>query len=387
MPQHDMTALRASEEIDSPLRSMTTPNPRICCIPVSWPSGFGELARLLTLTHAACQRWPDLRVHVVVNRNLPAAALARIPAAFDLTLLDTSPTLDDRGVTAALDRCRPDVVLFDNAGTGRQCRHAKRLGAATVFLSTRPATRRRGLALDWIPWLDEHWLIAPAPLDDALTVWQRFKLTLAPRTVVRRLQSIYLPSVAARRSRLQRAIGCAKRPYVCFAPGGGGGRIAGATAVSVFAAAARAIAERTGIRCVLLQGPLYDGPSVSGPRLAVCAATHEQTVDLIEAAQLVVLGASSTLFQALAQGKVCVATAAGGAEQLLRARAWAARSIVWAAEPTPDSIAASACHLLENRRDFEATRRRVAELGVTNDLARALTALRGLLDSAPGAQC
>ena len=201
--------------------------------------------------------------------------------------------------------------------------------------------------------------------------------------VVRRLQSIYLPSVAARRTRLQRAISCAQRPYVCLVPGGGGGRIAGATAVSVSPLRRRPLPSgRHPVRAP--QGPLRPTvPPSAGLVVAVCAATHEQTVDLIEGAQLVVLGASSTLFQALAHGKVCVATAAGGAEQLLRARAWAAQKIVWAAEPTPDRIAASACHLLENRRDFEATRRRVAELGVSNDLSRALTALRGLARNHP----
>src|SRR5512147_1897448 len=106
----------------------------LCCIPVSWPSGFGELARMLTLAGAARQRWPALRCHFVLNRNLPAAARQLVHESYGVTWLETSPTEDDSGVAAALERCRPDLVLFDNAGNGQQCRHAKRLGARTVFL-------------------------------------------------------------------------------------------------------------------------------------------------------------------------------------------------------------------------------------------------------------
>ena len=75
---------------------------------------------MLTIALSVRERWRATRFHFIVNRHLPAPALARIPEDFGVTLLDTSPTWDDAGVISALDRCRPNVVLFDNAGSARQ---------------------------------------------------------------------------------------------------------------------------------------------------------------------------------------------------------------------------------------------------------------------------
>jgi predicted glycosyltransferase len=339
---------------------------------------MGELARMLTLARAAVRQWPDVRVHLIVNRGLPPAARARIPAELDTTLLRTSPTLDDDGVCAALDRCRPALVLFDNAGTARQCRHAHRLGARTVFISTRARTRRRGTALDWLPWLDEHWVVGPARLE-RLTGWQRLKTTTAG-VVVRRLQSIFPTTAGERRGRVHGVTASAPRPSICFVPGGGGGRIDGAPAVTVFADAAAAVARRATIDCTLLQGPLYDGPPIVRPGVQVRAASDVQMVEAIRGAHLVVVGASSTLFQALAQRRVCVATSAGGGEQLARARRWEARGVVRAADPTAAAMAAAVLDLLARPQARAAIARRIADLGVTNDLPVALAAIRNLLD-------
>ena len=243
----------------------------LCCIPVSWPTGFGELARMLTLAGAARQRWPALRCHFVLNRNLPAAARELVPASFDITWLDTSPTNDDAGVAAALDRCRPDLVLFDNAGSGRQCRYAKRLGARTVFLSTRAQTLGRGFALSWLPWLDEHWRIEPRALAAPLTTARRLRAAVFGIRM-RSLESLFVPSDAARGVRLRGALGCADRPYVCFVPGGGGGMVDGRPAASLFAAAAALVARQAEVPCVLLLGPLFSG---TAPRSRVSpSATH-----------------------------------------------------------------------------------------------------------------
>ena len=350
----------------------------LCCIPVSWPTGFGELARMLTLAAAARQRWPALRCHLVLNRHLPVAARELVPESFAVTWLDTSPTNDDAGVMAALERCRPDLVLFDNAGSGRQCRHAKRLGARTVFLSTRARTLARGFALSWLPWLDEHWRIEPRALADPLTAGQRLRAAVFGIRV-RSLQSLFVPGDAERAARLRRELGCADRRYVCFVPGGGGGMVDGRPAASLFADAAALVARQADVACVLLLGPLFSGTAPASPGVIVCRASHAQAVDLIEQAQVVAVGASSTLFQALAQKKVCVASAAGGSEQLARARAWAARGVVVAAEPQPEALAAAVAGLLADGERRRVLQGEVEALAVENDLPLALAAMGALL--------
>jgi len=333
---------------------------------------------MLTIALSVRERWHSARFHFVVNRNLPAPALARIPEEFGVTLLDTSPTCDDAGVAAALDRCHPDLVLFDNAGSGRQCRNAKRFGARTVFLSTRQVTRARGFQPSWLPWLDEHWIMEPPDLGGDLTVWQRLA-GAAARTRVRLLCSVFRPSVPERAERLRRRLRCAQRAYVCFVPGGGGGTVGGRPAVSVFADAAAIVARQTTVPCVLLEGPLHQGPPVERCGVTTRRASHEETVDLIEGAHVTVVGASSTLFQALAQQRVCVATSSGGAEQIGRAWDWAARGIVEAADPEPAALATATLRLLEHTGRWDAIHQQVVSLGVRNDLPCALAAIEDLL--------
>ena len=351
--------------------------PRLCAVPVSWPSGLGELARQLTILEAARRRWPDLSGHLILNRHLPATARALVPAWCEVSWLDTSPTDDDAGVMAALDRCAPDLVLFDNAGTGRQCRHARRLGARTVFLSTRPRTLARGFGASWLPWLEEHWVVGPRALAEPLPVELRL-LAAAFGIEVRSIQSLYAVDDSARAVAARAALGCAE-PYVCFLPGGGGGRIEDETAVATYAAAAERVARRTGVGCVLLVGPLHVGPTPQAPGVVVRRATHAEAVDLMAGAHVVVLGASSSLFQALAQRRVCVTSTSGGSEQLERARDWAARGAVAVAEPTSAGLADETCALLADRPRWKALRRHVAALAVENDLPVALQAMASLL--------
>lgn len=351
--------------------------PRLCSVPVSWPSGLGELARQVTILDAARRRWPDASGHLILNRHLPAAARALVPAWCEVSWLDTSPTHDDAGVVAALNRFQPDVVLFDNAGSGRQCRHARRLGARTVFLSTRAQTLARGFGAMWLPWLDEHWVVGPRALAEPLAVELRL-VAAAYGIEVRTIQALYAADDAARAVEVRRQLGCAE-PYVCFLPGGGGGQVDSRAAVATFAAAAERVAHRAGARCVLLVGPLYAGDDPTPPGVIVRRASHAQTVDLVAGARLVVLGASSSLFQALAQGRVCVASTSGGSEQLARARDWAARGAVAVAEPTPTALADATCALLADRPGWETLRRRVAALAVENDLPAALQAIAALL--------
>lgn len=245
--------------------------------------------RRITSARRHAQRWPDARCHVVLNRNIPASARALLAPTFGVTWLDTSPTEDERGVASALDECQADLVFFDNSGTGRQCRHAKRLGARTVFLSTRDRTLARGFGLDWLPWLDEHWIVGPRALAAPLSPWRRVTAAMSG-TAVRSLQSVFTTTDAPRAAQLRHALGCPDGRYVCVVPGGGGGLIDGTAAAVIFADAAARVARRAGVPCVLLLGPLYEGADLTRPGVVVHLASHVQTVDLIAGAHVVVLG-------------------------------------------------------------------------------------------------
>lgn len=333
----------------------------------------------MNLSGSVCRRRPGTRVHFVINRNVPIRVRQGIPDDFGVTLLSTSPTLDDDGVFAALERCDPDIVLFDNAGSGRQCRFARQLGARTVFLSSRRETMQRALGLDWLPWLDEHWFVGPRLSDTDLSPWERGRLNSAPATKNRCLDAVFLPFDHKRAALEWSSLGLDGKPYVCFLPGGGGGTIDGRSAVGIFADAAAIVTRKVGIRSLLLQGPLYQGPDLRRDGVTVLRASHTQTVDLVQGAHMVVVGASSSLFQALAQKKVCVATSSGGNEQQPRAVKWGKLGVVAPCEPEPAKLAETACALLQSSSSWETVHQKVVSLAASNGIDQALTAIEGLI--------
>jgi hypothetical protein len=145
--------------------------PAVLYLPASGPGGSGEYVRCLMLARALARRWPDAQARFMVNRN--AAYAHEVP--FPSVLLDSSPTHATPAVTELLARERFDLVVFDSSGRAAQLEAAKRAGATTVFVSYRPNARRKGLRLQRVRNIDQHWIVQPEWLTAAPTPWERFK--------------------------------------------------------------------------------------------------------------------------------------------------------------------------------------------------------------------
>ena len=143
---------------------------------------MGEYARSLAIARAARARW-DIAVHFAISRDAPYAA----DAPFEQTLLPASPTFHSAELIALMEKFRPDVVIFDNAGRTAQLRAAARLGARVVFISARARQRRKAFRWRWMPLIDEHWIAYPQFIAGALRPVERFKLRLIGRPMVRYL--------------------------------------------------------------------------------------------------------------------------------------------------------------------------------------------------------
>ena len=118
---------------------------------------MGEYARSLAIARAASARWPGADIRFVLSREAPYAADAPFPA----TLLDSSPTFHSAAVIGLLEKWRPNIVVFDNAGRTAQLRAAQRLGARVVYISARRRQRRKAFRWQWMPLIDEHWIAYP----------------------------------------------------------------------------------------------------------------------------------------------------------------------------------------------------------------------------------
>jgi len=365
--------------------------PRILFVPVSGTYGMGEYARSMAIAHAASRRWRDAAIHFVLSREAPYAADAPFPA----TLLASSPTFHSKAVIELLEKWRPGVVVFDNAGRTAQLRAARRLGARVVYISARPRQRRKAFRWQWMRLIDEHWIAYPEFSAGSLRFFERLKLKLVGRPVVRYLDVILPRADLGRRRAILSRAGCGAGTFVLLVPGGGTGHPGADDAVGRFLAAARALAAR-GVPTV------YVGPTGAGADRRTSdgsAATGEagepnwhplgplpqaDLAELMRSARLIVANGGSTLLQAIACGGACIAVPIAR-DQIERTRRCVAAGVAVAAALDAAGMVQAADRLLQNEPQRAALAERAAHLELADGVEVAIQALCALVEAAPHA--
>jgi hypothetical protein len=356
--------------------------PRLLFLPVSGPAGTGEYVRCLTIARAAAARWPELEVSFVLSREAPY--LASVP--FPVHAIAGSPTRHTAAVVDVLELVRPHAVVFDNAGRAAQLAAARRLGARTVYISRRPGKRRKAFRPRWLRRLDQHWIAFPTFIDGPLGAWERLMLRLFPGVEVVFLGAVFTESEAGRRAALRARLGVAGRPYALFTGGGGGHHARAAGAPAVFAAAAAAVAREHDIAVVLVAGqnarpPAADGGA--GELTVVPSLPPEQLIDLVHDAEIVACNGGTTLTQALAHRRPCVAVAIAD-DQPPRVRRCARLGLIEAAPLDAMALFDKVTALARDPVRRAELARRVAATGLDNGVPRALAGLARLLPVATG---
>ncbi|MFI4889397.1 MAG: glycosyltransferase [Steroidobacterales bacterium] len=347
---------------------MTDPaqrRPRLLFVPVSGAYGMGEYARSLAIARAAKDRWPGALVHFLLSAQAPYAA----STPFEHTLLPASPTFHSPEVIETLRAFRPDIVIFDNAGRTAQLRAAHRLGAAVIYISSRRRQRAKGFRWRWMGLLDEHWIAYPEFIAGSLRPLEKLKLALRGRPRLRYLDVILSPGTA----------GAPRRDdFVLVVPGGGTGHPGAADAVAHFyAAAARLAAD--GARTVFV-GPT---PAAAVGSAAVAnlqvfeSLPQAELASLLRTAQLVVVNGGSTLLQAIACGRACVAIPIAN-DQRERIRRCLAAGVTIAAPLDGAAIAKAAMALMHDPAARTALAQRAAGLQLADGIE---VALRGIAAS------
>ena len=352
---------------------------------------MGEYARCVAIALAASRRWQGAALHFVLSREAPYAAHAPFPA----TLLSSSPTFHSAAVIELLETWRPDVVIFDNAGRTAQLRAARRLGARVVYISARPRQRRKAFRWQWMRLIDEHWIAYPEFSAGSLRFFERLKLKLVGRPVVRYLDVILPRADLGRRRAILSRAGCGAGTFVLLVPGGGTGHPGADDAVGQFTAAARTLAAR-GVPTV------YVGPTGAGADRRTSdgsAATGEagepnwhplgplpqaDLAELMRSARLIVANGGSTLLQAIACGGACIAVPIAR-DQIERTRRCVAAGVAVAAALDAAGMVQAADRLLQNEPQRAALAERAAHLELADGVEVAIRALSALVESAPHA--
>ncbi len=349
--------------------------PRILFVPVSGAKGAGEYFRCLTIAQRIRERWPTAEIRFMVSRAAGYAHEVPFPAV----LIDRSPTYESQAVNRAIDDLQPGVVIFDNAGRVAQLRHARRSGARTVYVSSRPTTRWKGFRLRRMWQMDQHWLSGPRFLNGELSAWEKLKLSLVGSVSIVHLDSLFPPPDETRALAYRGHLGLTKDSYVLFCAGGGGHEHRGLSASEVFGSAAREVARASGQRTVWVQGPNYTG-TLAPPDglLSLGALSGPQLIDLLSGARVAVINGGSLLSQALALRVPCIAAPVAG-DQDARIAACAARGLLLSTSLEVDALVQTALALLKDPARLDEIRLRLGQLDLNNSVDVALAALERLL--------
>jgi hypothetical protein len=355
-------------------------------VPVSGAFGMGEYARSLAIAHAAQRRWPTAQIHFVLSRQAPYAAT--VP--FASTLLDSSPTFHTRAVARLIKEFKPSIVVFDNAGRTAQLRAARRKGARIVYISARLRQRRKAFRWRWMRMLDEHWIAYPELIAGELGWWERFKLKRLGGPTVRYLDVI-LSRTTPEDDSITARVGLMQRGFVLVVPGGGTGHPGAADAAGQFLAAANSLAEtetvvfvgptRTADAGVPMHGKAGN-PVVPNSRLRCFNSLPQADLaDLLSHARLVVTNGGSTLLQAIACGRACVAVPIAQ-DQSERIQRCVNAGVAATAALAAPSIARAATTLLRDESARAALAQRAGKLKLANGIEIALNALAHLAERA-----
>ncbi len=342
---------------------------------------MGEYARSLAIAAGVSRHWRDAAIHFVVSREAPYAA----DVPFPHTLLASSPTFHSAAVIELIERLRPEIVVFDNAGRTSQLRTAQRLGARVVYISARARQRRKAFRYRWMRLIDEHWIAYPEFIAGGLQFTERLKLKVLGRPAVRYLDVVLSAADPVRRDAVLARAGCHAGAYVLVVPGGGTGHPGTGDAVGQFTGAARSLAAR-GVATVYVgphEEPAAPTQAVSLPNWHPLGPLPQTDLaELMRGARLIVANGGSTLLQAIACGNACIGVPIAK-DQAERTRRCVAAGVAVAAALDAASILQAAEHLLQNEAVRSALAQRAADLGLADGVELAVRALDRLIGPPP----
>ena len=343
---------------------------------------MGEYARSLSIALGVRRQWPKAQIHFILSRQAPYAAANPFPA----TLLDSSPTFHTAAVNAWIQKFRPHAVIFDNAGRTAQLRSAAQAGARIVFISSRSRQRRKAFRWQWMRLLDEHWFAYPQFIAGGLDFVERLKLAALGRPVVRYLDVI-LSRAASKEDSVRVRSELPSESYVLLVPGGGTGHPRATDATATFFSAAIALAN-TGTLTAFVgpTGSRTGGPTgtpEAPPATLRCFNSLPQAdlAELMSGARLVITNGGSTLLQAIACGRACIAVAIAN-DQSQRIQRCVKAGVATQAKLDAGGIARVAGELLHDGAARVALAGRAADLGLADGVEVALHALTRLLETA-----
>ncbi len=316
---------------------------RVLFIPVSSPSGIGEYMRSMIIAKALLTRWPALEVHFLLNEQV--SYINDCP--YHVHLCKDSPTKDTASVNQALEQVNPNLVIFDASGRAKQFKKAKNLGAKVAFISQHNKKRARGLKLNRLPHIDNHWVAQPDFCMKPLNLMQRIKLFLCKKSSPKNIGPVFEMASEEYQEKILQNYDLVAKQYFIFNAGSGGHLVGDKLAADIYFQAAKALYQKTKQTCLVVFGNNYPKslPSDDGV-LCIKNIDNKDFVALLAGAQICIISAGDTLLQCLALGNTCVA-APVSPDQPERLKRCQSHEQVFPAQPTVDDVLSQTMQSLE----------------------------------------
>ena len=345
--------------------------------------GLGEYVRCVTLARELVRRRPEAEVRILCNRDAPR--LADDP--FERIEVEGQPSRNTAAFAELLRSWRPDVAVFYSTGRRTMLRAARAAGVRVVYAASRDTALHRALRGITSLYLDELWQVQRrlGERETALPLWTRIKLRLLSSPAVTTFDAIVPAPDPGARLAVRHELGLGDAPYALFAPGGGGWVFGERSIGDVFAESAERTQAASGVRCVVVLGPLSPRTDPADRRAASSSSpvlVRELGLvamnELIAGAEAVAVTGGGTCCQALVHGRPCVAAPVGDDDQPERVRRWGADHLVVPAEADAERIASAMIALLRDPERQSSLHASAAARGPRNGLASAVDRLEAL---------
>lgn len=284
-------------------------------VPVSSPKGVGEYMRSQAVAKKLQRDNPDADIAFVLSAEAPYHK----DCPFKVFLTPQSPTKHSSMVNKVMDEFQPQLVLFDASGRVAQFRHAKAIGAKTVFTCQHNAKVRRGMRLRRWRYTDEIWRVQAHGASASYSSWQRLKSKILNKPLPIPIGPIFPLPEPEKEDTLLHKHGLQKNNYLIVSSGSGGHYVEGKNAQETFNEAALIFANKHKLETRVVFGPNYSGSAIKqGYCASVSTLEGGEFVTLLGSAKLALISAGSTLFQCASLGvqNVSVSVAGDQAERL-----------------------------------------------------------------------
>jgi hypothetical protein len=370
-------SLRSVQTADARVdRERPAEEPRLLFLPRCGSNGIGEYVRCLVLAQAMSRRHPHAAMEFALPPSWP-----RLPGD-DFPRAPLARGAGQREAFAAmLARLRPHLIVTNNRSRRREFARARAQGVAVVAIAS-TGNPRRVQRLRVLRSVDQVWVV-PVQGRGGVRLPSRLALWLSGRPHCEIVETLHPEADPGRAAKTLAMLGLDGTRYVFFASGGGGCQLGGRAAGEVFAAAAAQVA-RTGVRAVVLAGPLHRGAQAASEGVTwIDRLPPEAMVDLVSCAEVVVCAGGGLLGWVLSLGRPCVTTPMSG-DQRQRTRTCRAEGTALVVEGNEPALAGGALALLADGASRQALAMRAASAGPRNSLSRCVALLEGLLDPGRG---